>query len=95
VFDQLLPGKTELLIKYFQAAEIWLRYAECLFLLNRMEDSADAYSKVIQLAPGHKIARLNLSVILQKLGKYDTALESLDQSTSAVYIGSDNGNVIL
>jgi len=63
----------------FSLAEIWLRYAECLFLLNRVEESAEAYSKVIDLAPGHKIARLNLSVILQKLGRYEGALESLDQ----------------
>ncbi len=66
----------------FLQAEIWLRYAECLFLLDRVEDSAEAYSKVIELAPGHKIARLNLSVILQKLGRFDVALESLDQRKS-------------
>lgn len=61
-------------------AEVWLRYAECLYMINKLEDAAEAYEKVISLAPNHKIAKLNLSIILQRLGKFDGALESLDQS---------------
>lgn len=59
---------------------MWLRYAECLYMINKLDEAADAYEKVISLAPNHKIAKLNLSIILQRLGKFDGALESLDQS---------------
>ncbi|ODM94776.1 General transcription factor 3C polypeptide 3 [Orchesella cincta] len=73
----------------YSEAEVWLRYAECLYMINKYEDAAAAYEKVISLAPNHKIAKLNLSIILQRLGKYDGALESLDQNDMEELIDHD------
>ncbi|CAL8094799.1 unnamed protein product [Orchesella dallaii] len=73
----------------YSEAEVWLRYAECLYMINKLEDAAAAYEKVISLAPNHKIAKLNLSIILQRLGKYDGALESLDQNDMEELIDHD------
>jgi len=44
-----------------------------------LEDAVIAYQEVVKLAPNHSLAKLNLSLILQKLGRPDDALETLRQ----------------
>lgn len=51
-------------------AAVWLRYADCLFALDRMEDSIVAFRRVITLAPLHQEARIQLSDLLLKLGTF-------------------------
>ena len=37
---------------YYQAA-VWLRYGECLNALGEVVHAAEAYQKVVELAPSH------------------------------------------
>jgi len=53
----------------FSMAGVWLKYADSLVVVNRIEDSIAGYRHVIKLAPAHEEARLRLAELLQKLGK--------------------------
>ena len=45
--------------KYSQAG-VWLKYAECLQILNDLEGAAMAFSNVLVLAPHHTETRCNV-----------------------------------
>ena len=60
---------------------MWLKYGECHFEMGDLEAAEAAYSRVVELAPGHHEARKTLSAILHRLGKAEQALETLDQGT--------------
>lgn len=53
----------------FSMAGVWLKYADSLVAVDRIDDSIAAYRHVIKLAPAHEEARLRLAELLQKLGK--------------------------
>lgn len=63
----------------YNLAAIWLRYAECLNSLGRIEPAIEAYQKVVQLAPSHLDARMSLSGLLQQMGKTREAIHTLKQ----------------
>ena len=65
-------------IPLFQAA-VWLRYAECLNSLGNIQKAAAAYERVVDMAPNHMSARVSLSLLQQQLGRYDEALNTLQQ----------------
>ncbi|KAK7076939.1 General transcription factor IIIC, polypeptide 3 [Halocaridina rubra] len=67
--------------KQYNVAAVWLQYGECLAAIDQMEEAAEAYSQVVQLAPQHAEARLTLSSIQQSLGKLDEALLILNQES--------------
>lgn len=75
----------QLLIKssQYNVAAVWLQHGECLAAMDQMEEAAEAYSKVVQLAPQHADARLTLSSILQSLGHLDEALLVLNQESDS------------
>ena len=53
----------------FSMPAVWLKYADSLVAVDRIEDSIVGYRNVIKLAPAHEEARLRLAELLQKLGK--------------------------
>ncbi|KAG8306544.1 general transcription factor 3C polypeptide 3 [Homalodisca vitripennis] len=63
----------------FNLPAIWLRMAECLKALDRIEDSIKAYLIVVDKAPQLLGARLAVSELLISLGRRDKALEVLTQ----------------
>ena len=60
-------------------AAVWLKYGECHFEMGDLDSAEAAYSRVVEMAPGHHEARKTLSAILHRLGKATQALEMLDQ----------------
>ncbi|CAG7649978.1 unnamed protein product [Allacma fusca] len=62
-----------------EASLCFLRHAETLYSLGKLEESANAYETVIKLVPNHNVAKLNYALILQKLGRSEDALQTLDQ----------------
>nr|XP_019529322.2 general transcription factor 3C polypeptide 3-like [Aedes albopictus] len=62
----------------FSLAAVWLRYADCLRAIGDYNEAIVAYKKVVSLAQ-HLDARLTLSALLKQQGKYDEALEALEQ----------------
>ncbi|XP_054279234.1 general transcription factor 3C polypeptide 3 [Macrosteles quadrilineatus] len=58
---------------------IWLKMAECLRALNRLEEAVSAYMVVVEKAPQLLAARLAVSELLTSLGRKDQALEVLTQ----------------
>lgn len=67
---------------------IWLRMAECLKALNRLEDSVKAYLVVVEKAPQLFNARLAASEILSQLGRREQALEILSQDEDSDILNS-------
>ncbi|XP_005101510.1 general transcription factor 3C polypeptide 3 [Aplysia californica] len=65
----------------FSKAEVWLTYAHCLNALGNIQAAAEAYSKVVDLAPNHYAARVTLSSLQQQMGYNDRALEVLTNAT--------------
>ena len=61
---------------YAQAA-VWLKYSECLSALGRISEAADAYGIVVEMAPNHVAARVQLSLLQQQLGLDAEALHTL------------------
>ena len=59
-------------------AGVWLRKAECVKSLGRLEEAALAYARVVTLAPNHLDARLTLATLHQQLGRPDQALDVLN-----------------
>nr|XP_053634455.1 general transcription factor 3C polypeptide 3-like isoform X2 [Cherax quadricarinatus] len=68
---------------HYNVAAVWLQYGECLAAVDQMEEAAQAYNQVVQLAPQHAEARLTLSSILQSLGRLDEALLILNQESDS------------
>ncbi|XP_069973320.1 general transcription factor 3C polypeptide 3-like isoform X2 [Penaeus vannamei] len=66
---------------HYNVAAVWLQYGESLAAVDQMEEAAEAYNKVVRLAPQHAEARLTLSSILQSLGRLDEALLILNQES--------------
>ncbi|XP_056157326.1 general transcription factor 3C polypeptide 3 [Lampris incognitus] len=62
----------------YNLAVVWLRHAECLKALGRLEAAADSYTKVVEMAPQHLEARLSLSTLQQQLGRPHCALKALE-----------------
>ena len=58
---------------------MWLRFGECLNALGELQPAADAYGKVVELAPSHMEARVSLSALKQQLGRHEEALQVLSQ----------------
>ncbi|KAK4321495.1 hypothetical protein Pmani_007691 [Petrolisthes manimaculis] len=75
--------------RFSVAAVCWLKFGECLAAVDQMEEAAQAYSKVVQLAPQHAEARLTLSPILQSLGRLDEALLILNQEKDSEPLDSN------
>jgi len=63
----------------FGEAAVWLQLAECQSSMNLLEEAEKSYKKVVELAPHVYQARLQLSLIIHKLGRADDALDTLDQ----------------
>ncbi len=42
----------------YSQAGVWLKHAECQYMLNDLEGAAMSYSKVLSLAPTHTDSRL-------------------------------------
>ncbi|XP_067931437.1 general transcription factor 3C polypeptide 3-like isoform X2 [Watersipora subatra] len=61
----------------YNMAAVWLKYSECLSALGLIKLSADAYGKVVELAPNHVSARVQLSLLQQQLGLDQEALHTL------------------
>jgi len=64
--------------KYGEAA-VWLQLAECQANSNRLEMAEESYKRVVELAPHVYEARLQLSLIMHKLGRAEDALDTLHQ----------------
>ncbi|KAM8933598.1 general transcription factor 3C polypeptide 3 isoform 2-T2 [Pelodytes ibericus] len=62
----------------YNLAVVWLRHSDCLKALGHMEQAAESYSKVVDMAPLHLDARISLSTLQQQLGQPEKALEALD-----------------
>ena len=56
---------------------MWLKYSECLSALGRISEAADAYGIVVEMAPNHVAARVQLSLLQQQLGLDAEALHTL------------------
>lgn len=63
-------------VKYNLAA-VWLRYAESLNAVGKLDESVEAYRSVVDLAPSHREARMAMSSALQQLGRSEEALDVL------------------
>ena len=61
-------------------AAVWLQLAECQANCNMLEEAEKSYKKVVELAPHVYQARLQLSLIIHKLGRAEDALDTLDQN---------------
>ncbi|KAL3869972.1 hypothetical protein ACJMK2_042592 [Sinanodonta woodiana] len=78
-FDAMpLLGKLVKTTNYNLAA-VWLKYADCLKCLGDADMAVQAYTQVVEMAPGHIGARMSLSALQQQRGKHKEALEALEQ----------------
>ena len=64
-------------------AAVWLQLAECQAHTGGLEEAEQSYSRVVELAPHHYQARLQLSLIMQRLGRAEDALDTLQQDEQA------------
>uniref|UniRef100_A0AAG5D271 General transcription factor 3C polypeptide 3 n=1 Tax=Anopheles atroparvus TaxID=41427 RepID=A0AAG5D271_ANOAO len=69
----------------FSLAAVWLRYADCSRWIEDYDEAIVGYRKVVSLAQ-HLDARLALAALLKKQGKYDEALEALEQDPDLEYL---------
>ncbi|XP_035901705.1 general transcription factor 3C polypeptide 3 [Anopheles stephensi] len=71
--------------KKFSLAAVWLRYADCSRWIENYDEAIVGYRKVVSLA--HYLdARLALAALLKKQGKYDEALQALEQDPDNEYL---------
>ncbi|KAG6458133.1 general transcription factor 3C polypeptide 3 [Manduca sexta] len=63
----------------FDLGAVWLKHAECLYNLGREDDAIESYYKVLKHAPRHAEAHKRLFEILEKKGRIDEALKTLQQ----------------
>lgn len=54
-----------------------MKYSECLSALGRIREASDAYGIVVEMAPNHVSARVQLSLLQQQLGLDKEALNTL------------------
>ena len=64
-------------------AAVWLQRAECEAQLGKLEEAEQSYTRVIALAPHVYQARLQLSLIMRRLGRAEDALDTLKQDEQA------------
>lgn len=64
----------------FDLGAVWLKHAECLHNLGRNDEAITSYYKVLKHAPQHPDARQKLYSILEKKGRIDDALNSIQQN---------------
>ena len=62
----------------FSQAGVWLKHAECLHMLQELEQAAMSYVKVLSLAPHHTETRMTLASLYSQLGMTEDALALLD-----------------
>ena len=80
LWEKALPLYTKLVeSEKFDEAAVWLQLAECQSNSNQLEEAERSYKRVVELAPHVYQARLQLSLIIHKLGRADDALDTLDQ----------------
>ncbi|XP_014270626.1 general transcription factor 3C polypeptide 3 [Halyomorpha halys] len=65
---------------------VWLKYAENLKVLGRLEESVKAFYAVLEQAPQHTEARMTLSSLLVQLGRNDEAIVVLTQNEDYDYL---------
>ncbi|XP_075216915.1 general transcription factor 3C polypeptide 3-like isoform X1 [Lycorma delicatula] len=75
--------------KSYSLPAVWLRYAECLKNVGRIESSVKAYLHVIDQAPQHNDARLVAAELLTKLGRRDEAVSVLVQDEKCEILDPD------
>ncbi|KAK3611997.1 hypothetical protein CHS0354_011657 [Potamilus streckersoni] len=63
----------------YNLAAVWLKYADCLKCLGDADIAVQAYTQVVEMAPGHIGARMSLSALQQQRGRHKEALEALEQ----------------
>ncbi|KAG4078553.1 hypothetical protein HA402_002667 [Bradysia odoriphaga] len=63
----------------YSLAAVWLRHAECYRVIDQIDEAIESYQQVVKLAPQHFDARLTLSALLKKQGKYAAAMTVLEQ----------------
>ncbi|KPJ16457.1 General transcription factor 3C polypeptide 3 [Papilio machaon] len=68
----------------FDLGAVWLKHAECLYNLGRLDDAVESYYKVLKHAPQHPTARRKLYAILEQKGRIDEALDILQQDYNYV-----------
>ncbi|XP_074640926.1 general transcription factor 3C polypeptide 3-like [Tubulanus polymorphus] len=66
----------------YNLAAVWNTYGECLNAMGELQNAAEAFKHVVELAPIHFNARVQLSTIQQRLGKPEEALNALTQDIS-------------
>ncbi|XP_053670450.1 general transcription factor 3C polypeptide 3 [Anopheles nili] len=69
----------------FSLAAVWLRYADCSRWIEDYDEAIIGYRKVVSLAQ-YLDARLALAALLKKQGKYDEALQALEQDAEKEYL---------
>ncbi|XP_064477009.1 general transcription factor 3C polypeptide 3-like [Ornithodoros turicata] len=80
LYSQALPLLQTLVATVnYNLAAVWLRYAECLQQLGRLEEATDVYRRVCKMAPAHAEARMALCTLLLKRGHRDDAVSALRQ----------------
>ncbi|XP_028985790.1 general transcription factor 3C polypeptide 3 [Betta splendens] len=90
-YTAALPLLSALVIsEKYNLAVVWLRHAECLKALGHMEEAADSYNKVVEMAPQHLEARLSLATLLQQLGRPEHALKALESMYDSETLAQDS-----
>uniref|UniRef100_A0A3Q2TMP9 General transcription factor IIIC, polypeptide 3 n=1 Tax=Fundulus heteroclitus TaxID=8078 RepID=A0A3Q2TMP9_FUNHE len=74
----------------YDLAVVWLRHAECLKALGHMQEAAESYTKVVEMAPLHLEARLSLATLQQQLGRMDRALKALESMYDGETLAQDS-----
>ncbi|XP_062270424.1 general transcription factor 3C polypeptide 3 [Scomber scombrus] len=74
----------------YNLAVVWLRHAECLKALGHMEEAAQSFTKVVEMAPQHLEARLSLATLQQQLGRPDCALKALESMYDSDTLAQDS-----
>ncbi|CAJ1086788.1 general transcription factor 3C polypeptide 3 [Xyrichtys novacula] len=86
-----LPLVSALVIsEKYNLAVVWLRHAECLKALGHMEEAAQSYTKVVEMAPQHLEARLSLATLQQQLGRPECALKALESMYDSDTLAQDS-----
>ena len=73
----------QILFTRWGEAAVWLQRAECEAQLGKLEEAEQSYTRVVALAPHVYQARLQLSLIMRRLGRAEDALDALKQDEQA------------
>ena len=72
----------------FNQAGVWLKQAECLHMLQEIEQAAVSYGRVLALAPHHTESRMTLASLYSQLGMTEDALALLDAGGCGLKMGT-------